>query len=99
MEKLPFDVRVELEGWTLFWAFLTVGEDQSRLADLRARVTTRVRERFPEPAAIALGRAPRFYVLAYFGHAVPLSNRVLLALFIVLFAVIVYSWIKRKKYS
>jgi DNA/RNA-binding domain of Phe-tRNA-synthetase-like protein len=53
MEKLPFEVSVELEGWALFWAFLTVGEDQSGLADLRLRVTAGVRERFPEPAAIA----------------------------------------------
>ncbi|MBD3852119.1 MAG: hypothetical protein IFK93_12510 [Acidobacteria bacterium] len=53
MGKLPFDVRVELDGWELFWAFLKVGENQSGLADLRARVTGGVRERFPEPAAIA----------------------------------------------
>jgi DNA/RNA-binding domain of Phe-tRNA-synthetase-like protein len=53
METLPFEVRVELDGWGLFWAFLTVGKDQSGLADLRARVTAGVRERFPEPAAIA----------------------------------------------
>lgn len=53
MEKLPFEVNVELDGWTLFWAFLTVGEDQSGLADLRSRVTAGVRERFAEPAAIA----------------------------------------------
>ena len=53
MEPLPFDVRVELNGWNLFWAFLSVGEDQSGLADLRARVTAGVRERFSEPAAIA----------------------------------------------
>ena len=53
MDTLPFDVRVELDGWDLFWAFLAVGEDQSGLADLRARVTAGVRERFSEPAAIA----------------------------------------------
>jgi len=53
MEPLPFDVRVELDGWDLFWAYLSVGEDQSGLADLRARVTAEVRERFSEPAAIA----------------------------------------------
>jgi DNA/RNA-binding domain of Phe-tRNA-synthetase-like protein len=53
MQKLPFDVRVELDGWVLFWAFLTVGEDESGFADLRSRIVTRVRERFTEPAAIA----------------------------------------------
>jgi len=53
MQKLPFELKIELDGWELFWAFLTVGEDQSGLADLRARVTAEVRERFSEPAAIA----------------------------------------------
>jgi DNA/RNA-binding domain of Phe-tRNA-synthetase-like protein len=53
MKNLPFDVSVELDGWTLFWAFLSVGEDQGGLADLRNRVVSRVRERFSEPAAIA----------------------------------------------
>jgi len=53
MQKLPFELKIELDGWDLFWAFLSVGEDQSGLADLRARVTAEVRERFSEPAAIA----------------------------------------------
>ncbi len=53
MEALPFDVRVELDGWELFWAFLQVGENQSGLADLQMRVASKVRERFAEPAAIA----------------------------------------------
>jgi DNA/RNA-binding domain of Phe-tRNA-synthetase-like protein len=53
MEKLPFDVRVELDGWELLWAFLSVGGDQSGLADLRTRVASGVRERFTEPADIA----------------------------------------------
>ena len=53
MQNLPFEVKMELDGWELFWAFLKVGENQSGLADLRARVTGGVRERFPEPAAIA----------------------------------------------
>jgi len=53
MQKLPFELKIELDGWDLFWAFLSVGEDQSGLADLRARVTGEVRERFSEPAAIA----------------------------------------------
>jgi len=53
MQKLPFDVTIELDDWELFWAFLTVGEDQSGLADLRTRVTAEVTERFSEAAAIA----------------------------------------------
>ena len=53
MQNLPFEVKMELDGWELFWAFLAVGENQSGLADLRARVTAGVRERFPEPSAIA----------------------------------------------
>jgi len=53
MDSLPFDVRVELEGWTLFWAFLEVGKDCGGLTDLRARITARARQRFSEPAAIA----------------------------------------------
>lgn len=53
MERLPFDVRVELDGWELFWAFLTVGEDQSGLPDLRGRIVSGVRERFSAAADIA----------------------------------------------
>jgi len=53
MEKPPFDIRVEVDGWELFWAFVSVGEDQGRLATLRTRVASRVREKFPTPADIA----------------------------------------------
>jgi len=53
MQKLPFDVTIKLDGWDLFWAFLTVGEDQSGLADLRTRVASSVRERFSEASDIA----------------------------------------------
>lgn len=53
MQNLPFDVKMELDGWELFWAFLSVGENQSGLGDLRARVVAEVKERFPEPASIA----------------------------------------------
>ena len=53
MEKLPFDVKVELEGWELFWAFLSIGDDQSGLADLRARIVAGVRERITDTAAIS----------------------------------------------
>jgi len=53
MQKLPFELAIELDGWELFWAFLTVGEDQSGLAGLRTRVASGVSERFPEASAIA----------------------------------------------
>lgn len=53
MEALPFDVRVKLDGWDLFWAFLTVGEDRSGLSDLRTRVVSGVRGRYLEAADIA----------------------------------------------
>lgn len=53
MQNLTFEVKMELDGWDLFWAHLTVGEDQSGLADLQMRVASKVRERFSEPAAIA----------------------------------------------
>ncbi len=53
MQKLPFEVTIELDGWELFWAFLSVGEDHSGLADLRARVVSGVRERFSEASEIA----------------------------------------------
>ncbi len=53
MQKLPFDVTIKLDGWELFWAFLTVGEDRGGLGDLRARVVSGVRERFSTAADIA----------------------------------------------
>ena len=53
MKQLPFNVKIELEGWELFWAFVAVGGDQSGLPGLRERVTVGVRVKFPEPAAIA----------------------------------------------
>jgi DNA/RNA-binding domain of Phe-tRNA-synthetase-like protein len=53
MKNLPFNVKIELEGWDLFWAFVAVGEDQSGLPDLRNRVASSVLDRFAEPAAIA----------------------------------------------
>jgi len=53
MQNLTFEVKMELDGWELFWGFLKVGENQSGLADLQMRVASKVRERFPEPAAIA----------------------------------------------
>jgi DNA/RNA-binding domain of Phe-tRNA-synthetase-like protein len=53
MQKLPFQVTIELDGWELFWANLTVGEDQGGLADLRTRVASGVRERFSDASDIA----------------------------------------------
>ncbi len=53
MKALPFNVHVELNGWTLFWAFVSVGGDQSGLAELRTRTASGVRERYPAPADIA----------------------------------------------
>ena len=46
--------------------------------------------------ALIVGRTPRFYILAYFGYAVPLPNEIIIALFILLFAISVIYWFKRK---
>jgi DNA/RNA-binding domain of Phe-tRNA-synthetase-like protein len=51
MDAPPFDVRLELAGWDLFWAWLEVtpgGEEQ--LAALRERVVGRVRASFDSDA-------------------------------------------------
>lgn len=53
MHRLPFQVKIELDGWELFWAFLSVGEDLSGLSDLRTRVASGVRQRFSEASDIA----------------------------------------------
>ncbi len=52
MEKMPFSLQVDLDGWELFWAFLEVGEDQTGLPGLRQRVADDVRRRFSEAAAV-----------------------------------------------
>ena len=53
MKKLPFNVRFELEGWTLFWAFLSAeGEAGSELAALRSEVAEAARDRYPTAAEI-----------------------------------------------
>jgi DNA/RNA-binding domain of Phe-tRNA-synthetase-like protein len=47
LERLPFDVRVELNGWTLFWADLELsGKADGTLAALRRDVASKARERF-----------------------------------------------------
>jgi len=53
MKMLPFDVSVELEGWELFWAYLSIGDDDSGLADLRTRIVAGVRERISDTGAIS----------------------------------------------
>lgn len=63
MEKLPFQVTHELEGWTLFWALLRRSDEGAdELASLRRRTAERARERFrtetlaQEPAVAELRR-------------------------------------------
>jgi len=54
MTKLPFDVRFELEGWELFWAFLEVKDHNATgLEALRSQVAAATREQFPTAADIA----------------------------------------------
>jgi DNA/RNA-binding domain of Phe-tRNA-synthetase-like protein len=53
MGTLPFEVQLELDGWELFWAHVSVGADQSGLQLLRQRVATGVRTRYADAAAIA----------------------------------------------
>jgi membrane protein YqaA with SNARE-associated domain len=47
--------------------------------------------------AIALGRSPRFYILAYFGHMVPLPNELIILIFAALFVVLLVLWRRRRK--
>jgi DNA/RNA-binding domain of Phe-tRNA-synthetase-like protein len=53
MKPLPFDVTMELDGWSLFWAFLEVGPDTGGLEALRTRTTAQVRARYADAPAIA----------------------------------------------
>lgn len=46
--------------------------------------------------AIILGRTPRFYTLAYFGHIVVLPNKIIALLFVFLFTLIVISWFRQE---
>jgi len=46
--------------------------------------------------AIFLGRAPRFYILAYFGYAFKLSNKIIILLFVILLTLLVISWIRKR---
>jgi DNA/RNA-binding domain of Phe-tRNA-synthetase-like protein len=46
MQKLPFDVRMELEGWALFWAEVELADGaEEELAALRRSVVESARER------------------------------------------------------
>ena len=53
MQHLPFNVKIDLDGWELFWALVMVGDDRGNLPGIRKRVAAGVRDRFPDPAAIA----------------------------------------------
>lgn len=53
MKTRPFDVRVELEGWELFWARVECGGDHSGLSALRQRIEEGVRARYRDAAEIA----------------------------------------------
>jgi membrane protein YqaA with SNARE-associated domain len=46
--------------------------------------------------ALIVGRTPRFYILAYFGYSISLPNEVIIVLFVLLFAVSVWYWFRRK---
>ncbi len=48
-----FEVRVELEGWELFWAKLASGGDHSGLPEVRQRVVDAVRRRYADASEIA----------------------------------------------
>lgn len=53
MNTAPFDVRVELEGWELFWARLASGGDHGELPAVRRRVVEGVRRRYSDAPEIA----------------------------------------------
>jgi DNA/RNA-binding domain of Phe-tRNA-synthetase-like protein len=52
MSTTPCDIRVELEGWELFWALVESYGDHSGLAVVRQNVVESVRERFSDAAEI-----------------------------------------------
>jgi len=53
MDTLPFDVRVELDGWELFWARVASGRDHGGLDAVRRRVVDAVQLRFADVSEIA----------------------------------------------
>jgi DNA/RNA-binding domain of Phe-tRNA-synthetase-like protein len=53
MNKLPFSVRMDLDGWRLFWARLEIERaDPVALAELRARVADQACGRFADTSKI-----------------------------------------------
>lgn len=65
MEPLPFEVRMELPGWALFWAKLELtGEGAESLGALRRSVAAAARERYTAeslPAASAVKAMRRLF--------------------------------------
>jgi len=54
MTHAPFDIDMQLEGWRLFWAHLTITDiDSSTLATRRGQVAEAARSRFSDTAAIS----------------------------------------------
>jgi DNA/RNA-binding domain of Phe-tRNA-synthetase-like protein len=54
MDTTPFEIDMQLEGWTLFWAHLRVEDvDPSTLAARRRQVADSARSRFPDTASIS----------------------------------------------
>jgi len=53
METAPFHVRIELEGWELFWARVECGNDHSGLGAVRQRVVEGIRRRYSDTSEIA----------------------------------------------
>ena len=49
--------------------------------------------------ALIVGRTPRFYILAYFGYSLSLSNEIIIIFFFLLLAVSVFYWLKRKRFG
>ncbi len=53
MNTTPFDVRVALDGWELFWARVECGNDHGGLEAVRRRVVDQVRTRYRDASEIA----------------------------------------------
>ena len=54
MTHTPFEIDMQLEGWRLFWAHLTITDiDVSTLATRRGQVADAARSRFSDTAAIS----------------------------------------------
>jgi membrane protein YqaA with SNARE-associated domain len=49
--------------------------------------------------ALIVGRTPRFYILAYFGYSISLSNEIIIVIFSLLLAVSMLYWFKRKGFG